>query len=199
MTAKRHPLHEDLLALFSTTVLVSLGVHLLSSVGLITGGLAGMALLLAEISPWGFGLCFALLNLPFYVLALLELGWRFTLNTIICVLLVATLSEWIHLLVALDTVQPAFAAIAGGVLIGFGMLIVFRHQASLGGVGILAYYLQNRFGWRAGYVQLAVDLTILAGGASVLPLPLLAMSVLGAVVLNAVLAVNHRPGRHRVA
>ena len=108
MTAKRHPLHEDLLAFFSTTVLVSLGVHLLSSVGLITGGLAGMALLLADISPWGFGLCFALLNLPFYVLALLELGWRFTLNTIICVLLVATLSEWIHLLVALDTVQPAF-------------------------------------------------------------------------------------------
>ncbi len=199
MNQKRHPLHEDALAFASTMVLVTLGVSLLSKVGLITGGLAGFALLLAKLTPFGFGPLFAVLNLPFYILAFKELGARFTINTVICVLLVSAFSEYIHLFFDIQMVHPAFAAVAGGVLIGFGMLIVFRHQASLGGIGILTYYLQNRFGWRAGYIQLAMDLMILSIGFFTLDTPTLLMSILAAVVLNSILAINHKPGRYNVA
>lgn len=199
LNQKRHPLHEDALAFASTMVLVTLGVEMLSKVGLITGGLAGFALLLAKLTPFGFGPLFAVLNLPFYVLAFKELGARFTVNTIICVLLVSVFSEYIGHFIEIQAIDPAFAAIAGGVLIGFGMLIVFRHQASLGGIGILTYYLQNRFGWRAGYVQLGMDLGILSIGFFTLDISTLLMSVLAAVVLNSVLAINHKPGRYNIA
>lgn len=79
---------------------------------------------------------------------------------------------------------------------GMGFLVLFRHRCSLGGVGIMALYLQDRFGWRAGKVQMAVDCCIvLAALVTVEPLRVL-WSVIGAVALNLVLAMNHRPGRY---
>lgn len=67
---------------------------------------------------------------------------------------------------------------------------------SAGGVGILALYLQDRYGWRAGKVQMAVDCCIvLLALWSVEPLRV-AWSIAGAVALNLVLAMNHRPGRY---
>ena len=38
--------------------------------------------------------------------------------------------------------------------------MLFRHRASLGGVGIVALWLQQEKGWRAGKVQMAVDCAI---------------------------------------
>lgn len=197
--SQHHPLHEDLLAFISTTVMVSLGVYLLSQAGLITGGIAGLSLLVSELTGLSFGLLFTVLNAPFYILAVIELGWRFTINTICCVGMVSIFAEQLFRVLEINYLNPAFAAVAGGMLIGFGMLIVFRHQASLGGVGIMAYYLQNRLGWRAGVVQMVVDAGIFAVGLFVLPWPQLLVSLLGAFTLNSVLAVNHRPGRYRVA
>jgi len=84
----------------------------------------------------------------------------------------------------------------GGALAGVGLLMLFRHDASLGGVSILALWLQDRFGIRAGMVQLAVDVAILVTSFFVAPPATVALSVLGALALNLVLAINHRPGRY---
>jgi uncharacterized membrane-anchored protein YitT (DUF2179 family) len=89
-----------------------------------------------------------------------------------------------------------FAGAVGGMLFGIGILILFRHRASLGGFNILVLYLQERYGWKAGNLQMALDLSILASAALRLPWPLLAASILGAVILNFVLTVNHRPDRY---
>jgi len=77
-----------------------------------------------------------------------------------------------------------------------GLLALFRHGAGLGGVNILVAFLQERFGLRAGYVQLGIDLLILASGAFVVSLGQLAWSVGGAVVFNMILGINHKPGRY---
>lgn len=77
---------------------------------------------------------------------------------------------------------------------------MFRHRCSLGGVGIAALYLQGTLGgWRAGKVQMAVDCCIvLLALWTVEPLRV-AWSIAGAVALNPVLAMNHRPGRYMAA
>jgi uncharacterized membrane-anchored protein YitT (DUF2179 family) len=82
---------------------------------------------------------------------------------------------------------------------GVGLLILFRHRASLGGFNILVLYLQERRGWRAGYVQLALDCVILALSIPVISASSAAISILGAAVLNVSLALNHRPGRYVAA
>ena len=69
-------------------------------------------------------------------------------------------------------------------------------RASLGGLNVLVLWLQDRFGWRAGKVQMAIDVAILlAASPWVGPLQL-GLSVLGALALNFALAVNHRPERY---
>jgi uncharacterized membrane-anchored protein YitT (DUF2179 family) len=76
------------------------------------------------------------------------------------------------------------------------MLMLFRHRASLGGLNVMALYLQDKAGWSAGKVQMALDCLIVLGGLVVADVPRVAFSILGAVVLNLALAINHRPGRY---
>ena len=192
----RHSLFEDAQGLFTGTVLASLGVMLLAKAGLITGGVAGMAFLLHYAFGWSFGLGFFLMNLPFYYLAYKRLGRAFTIKTFVAIGLLALLTEYQPKLLEIGHVNPVWAAVLGGLLIGMGMLALFRHRASLGGVGIVALYLQDRFGWRAGLVQLAVDLVILAVSFLVASPFIVFCSVISALALNFFIAVNHRTDRY---
>jgi uncharacterized membrane-anchored protein YitT (DUF2179 family) len=92
--------------------------------------------------------------------------------------------------------QPLYAGVMGGFLIGAGLLMLFRHNASLGGINILALFLQQRQGWRAGKVQMAIDCLIVAAAFAWVEPQQIAISVLGAIALNLVVAVNHKPGRY---
>jgi uncharacterized membrane-anchored protein YitT (DUF2179 family) len=84
----------------------------------------------------------------------------------------------------------------GGLLAGVGLLVLFRHQASLGGINVLVLYLQERYGLRAGVVQLCLDALILAASIPTISFRAVAISLLGAAVLNLTLAINHKPGRY---
>jgi uncharacterized membrane-anchored protein YitT (DUF2179 family) len=86
--------------------------------------------------------------------------------------------------------------VLGGFLIGFGLLALLRHQASVGGVNILAQWLQQAKGFSAGKVQMSVDLVVVLTAFWVLPPMQVAQSVVGAVAIGAILALNHRPGRY---
>ena len=84
----------------------------------------------------------------------------------------------------------------GGLLMGVGFIVLFRHQASLGGVNILALYVQDRYGVRAGKLQLAIDLTVLAASVFIVSPLALAASVIGVTALNMVIWLNHRRDRY---
>lgn len=192
----RHRPHEDVQALFTGTLFVALGVIMFRECGLLTGGTAGLAFLLHYATGWNFSLLFFLINLPFYGLALRRMGRVFTLKTFAAVGLLAALAQWVPQWIHIDQLSTGFAAVAGGLLMGTGMLILFRHRASLGGFNVLVLWLQERFGWRAGKVQMAFDCAIVLAAFAVVDWRQIAWSVLGAVVLNMTLAINHRPGRY---
>lgn len=192
----RHTPLEDAIAFLSATALVALGVAFFENAGLVTGGTAGLALLLSYRSGIGFGPAFVLVNLPFFALAVFRMGWRFTLKTVAAVVLLAGISELQRPLLGLGTVQAAYAAPVGGLLIGVGLLILFRHRGSLGGFNVLALYLQARMGWRAGWVQLGLDAAVVLLSLAVVPPAIVAVSLVGALTLNLTLAINHRPGRY---
>ena len=61
---------------------------------------------------------------------------------------------------------------------------------------MLALYLQQTRGWRAGTVQMAADCVIVGLSIFIVPPMAVMISVLGAVAVNLVIAVNHRPGRY---
>lgn len=193
---ERHSTYEDAIAIVVGTMFMALGVVIYTKAVLLAGSTAGLALLLQYASGIGFWWLFFAINLPFYILAVRKLGWAFTLRTFAAVTLVSVFTRLTSDLVSFSHLDPLYAAIMGGALSGTGLLILFRHRTGLGGINVLAIYLQDRFGIRAGYFQLAVDLAILAAAAFVIPPDRLALSVLGAVVVNMTLAINHRPGRY---
>ncbi|MBR3369382.1 MAG: YitT family protein [Rhodobacteraceae bacterium] len=168
------------------------GLLVLTGAGLVTGQTAGLAVLISYATGWSFGAVFFVINIPFYILAWVRLGREFTIKTLLSVTLISVLSAVMGDLVTVIPQNPAIAAVLFGMITGAGLLAIFRHRASLGGVGIVAYDLQERFGWRAGLVQLGFDLVLFAVAFLILPLNLVVWSLLGAVVLNAILAINHR-------
>ena len=182
--APRHSAVDDAQGLFTGTLVVSLALLLLRQAGLVTGGTAGAALVAHYALGLPFGLAFFIFNLPFYWLAWKRMGPAFTLKTLVAVALLSGLSDGLPRMLTLQAIEPLFAAVGGGLLAGVGLLILFRHRASLGGLNVLVLWLQERFGWRAGHVQLAIDLAILLAAWPVIDLPRLALSVVGAAAMN---------------
>ena len=195
----RHSRFEDAQALLTGTLFVALGVALFKQVGMLTGGTVGIAFLLHYISGWPFGALFFCVNLPFYWLAWRRMGRAFTVKTVLAVAMMAVLAEILPRWLQFASLNAWFAAIAGGLLIGAGMLILFRHRASLGGLNVLVLYLQERYGWRAGYVQAGLDGVILLCGLAFVSCDRIGLSLLGMAAINAAMAINHRPGRYMAA
>ena len=164
--------------------------------GLLTGGTAGLAFLTHYASGVDFGLAFFCINLPFYVFAWKRMGAAFTVKTFAAVALLSLFVHFLPLGLSFATLSVPLAVVLGGLLIGAGMLMLFRHKASLGGLNVLVLYLQDRMGWRAGKIQMALDSLIVLGAFFVADWERVAWSILGAVVLNMTLAINHRPGRY---
>jgi uncharacterized membrane-anchored protein YitT (DUF2179 family) len=192
----RHTRYEDALALVIGTLFVSLGVNLYSHAGLLSGSTAGMAFLIHYVSGLPFGLVFFCINIPFYYFAFRRMGLRFTGKTFAAVALVSGMSMLHPLFVGYDHLQLFYAAILGGLLMGTGFVVLFRHGASLGGVNVVALYLQDRHGIRAGKLQMGVDLVIVLASLFVVTPMVLLASVCGAVAANLVIMLNHRPGRY---
>jgi uncharacterized membrane-anchored protein YitT (DUF2179 family) len=195
--APPHSAVEDAAALLVGSFLLAWALLLLRQAEAVSGGLAGVAFLVAALTPVPLGVAFFLINLPFYGLAVRRLGRGFTLRTLACVTLTSVLAELLPQVVRVS--MPLWLATAfAGLSLGIGFLVLFRHRASAGGFGILAFHLQERFGWRAGHVQMAFDAVVVVGALLVVGPRLAAASLLGVVVVNAVLAMNHRPGRYLV-
>lgn len=191
-TPRKHTALADAQGLFFGTSMAAFGVLILTHLGLVTGQTAGLAILLSYMTGFGFGPVFFALNLPFYWLGLRRMGWRFTIKTFVAVGLVTVMSMNLPKYLTLDYLHPVVGAILFGMVTGAGLLALFRHGASLGGVGIVALYLQDKTGFRAGWTQLLFDAVVFALAFTVIaPLPVL-YSMLGALVVNLVIAINHR-------
>lgn len=192
-----HTLLEDLVGFLTGTFVVSLGLFLLSTGQTVTGGTAGLSLLIGyhqTVLP--FGAVFALVNAPFFLLAIARKGWGFALRSGIAIAMVSGWTALHPLALRVDSLDPFYAALGGSTLAGIGVLILFRHGSSLGGFNIIALILQERLGWRAGWVLMALDAAVvLLSLTAVDPFRVL-VSAAGVVVLNLILALNHRPGRY---
>lgn len=195
----RHTPIEDALAFLTGTALVALSVQFLQSSGLITGQIAGLSLVLSYWGDWPFGVVFFVLNLPFYFFAVARMGWAFTVKTFVAVALLSVLSEATGRLLTLDVGHPALAAFLAGITAGTGLLVLFRHGATLGGIGIMALYIQDRLGIRAGLIQLGFDSLVFVLAAFLFPAPIVLWSLAGAALLNVIILMNHRRDRYVAA
>lgn len=194
--AAQHSYLEDIVALLVGAMLAALGVQILKASHLLVGGVAGLAFLAHYVWHVPFGTAFFLINLPFFAMSARRMGWIFTVKALAGIATLSALSNLQPELLHIDAEFPAYAAIAGGLLLGVGFLIIFRHGFSAGGTSIVAMRLFQTRGLPVGRTLLVFDLMILlasawsVGGASA------AWSFIGVAALNMVIVMNFNAGRY---
>jgi len=194
--ARRHTLLDDAYAFYTGTALITLGMMLLKSAGLVTAGVAGIALILSYIVHWPVGLLFTLVNLPFFAFGAITMGRTFIIKSVIAstaisLALIATAHA-----IAIASISMPFASIMGGTAIGVGILAIARHGSGVGGTIILSLWLYRTRGINVGVVALAIDLVILTAAAFVVAPMILLWSAVSAVAIHLTLFAWHRPGRY---
>ncbi len=191
-----HSKIEDMLAMIVGTFIVSLGLMFMQSAHILTGGTAGLALLLHYTTGVKFSILFFLVNLPFYYLGYKKLGVAMVVKTMIAVGLLSVMTEIHPMFFHIQSLTPLYATILASVLMGIGLLILFRHRASLGGFNLLALFIQEHYQIAAGKVQMALDACVLIASCLYVPIPLVMISLVGGVILNVILTMNHRKDRY---
>lgn len=193
---EHHSLIEDAQGIAYGATMAAFGIVILTHLGLVTGQTAGLAVLISYATGWSFGPVFFAINLPFYALGYLRMGAAFVAKTFGAVALLSVLSLWMPGQISFSSLNPWLGAALFGCVSGSALLALFRHGASLGGVGIVALMLQDRLGWRAGWVQLGFDAVLFAAAFLVIAPRLVVISFLGALVVNLIVAINHRRDRY---
>ena len=85
--------------------------------------------------------------------------------------------------------DPLFGALAGGVLAGLGLSLLFMGQSSLGGTGVLTVYLQQRYGWDPGKLNFCFDAVIVGSSMLVVGAGEALFSALSIVVVSSVISL----------
>ena len=191
-----HSRVEDVYALVVGCILLTLGLVFLKAAGLVTGGIAGIALLVSYIVPLSPGVLFTIINIPFFIFAYRAMGPAFMWKTIIVNGGIAAFSLAMGFGLHIAHIEPLFAAIVGGTVIGMGILSLARHGAGVGGTGVLTLWLYKRHGINAGLTQIAMDCVILAISLIVITPAQLGWSALSAAAISGILIAWHRPGRY---
>ncbi|PKP05093.1 MAG: YitT family protein [Bacteroidetes bacterium HGW-Bacteroidetes-6] len=127
------------------------------------GGVYGIAIVLHYVLDLPIGLVGLAIDIPLTIIAIRILGPKFGVKTIAGFVL---LSGWISLLEftwgyePLVEGDPLLSAIFGGLLIGFGLGLIFRSKASSGGSDIVAMILNKYTGISVGQLLIVVDAAI---------------------------------------
>ena len=124
-------------------VAVALEMFLLPN-KIIDGGVIGISMMVSYVTKWNLGLLIFCINIPFMLIALRSLGKKFIINTFIATALLSVATN-----VAIN-LQPAtndllLATVFGGILLGLGVGLILRNNASLDGTEMLSIVLSKRF------------------------------------------------------
>ena len=191
-----HTLIEDAYALLAGVLFAVIGMVLLKSAGLVTGGVAGIALLVSYLIPLPVGVLFTLINIPFFMFGFITMGARFTCKSLLGSVMIMGLLQVMPHALSIGYVNPAFAAVAGGTLCGMAILAFARHGAGVGGTGIVTLWLQKKYAINAGRSQILIDSAILIVSTTVVAPDRAAWSALSAVAMSGMVMAWHRPGRY---
>ncbi len=193
----RHSVLDDAYGMFIGIALAATGVAILGKSGLITGGIAGMALLVSFITQYTPSVLVPVINIPFLLFALLSMGRSFTLKSVIVSLLLGLAISLVSPVLNLSGIHAGIGSVLGGTFLGMGILCLARHNASVGGTGAVVLWVQRRFSVNAGVSQLLCDCVLFLVAACYLPLEKLAWSFIGTLAMNFILISWHKPGRYR--
>lgn len=155
------------LIMVGTFIMAAGFVLFISPYKLAPGGVYGIAIILHHLFGLPIGLSALAMDIPLTILGIKFLGPRFGIKTIVgfsATSMWVTLLEWTYGYEPLVENDALLSAIFGGVLIGFGLGLVFKSRATSGGSDIIAMILAKYFQISLGQLLIIVDSVIVLLG-----------------------------------
>ena len=130
---------------------------------MVTGGTAGLALLLHYITPLTIGSLIALINLPLLILGSRYLGKMFAIRTVITIVLISLFIDFFAQIIKLEPfiLDTILSSIFGGIFIGLGLALVIKGNSSAGGSTIIAKIISSKTEIKPAQVILVIDTIII--------------------------------------
>lgn len=123
-------------------VAVALEMFLLPN-KIIDGGVIGISMMVSYITKWNLGLLIFCINIPFMLIALKALGKKFIINTFIATALLS-LATNLTINIHPATNDLILATVFGGILLGLGVGLILRNNASFDGTEMLSIVLSKK-------------------------------------------------------
>ncbi|MBR1865301.1 MAG: YitT family protein [Lachnospiraceae bacterium] len=126
------------------------------------GGVVGISVILSHTIGGVTGTWYFLLNIPIVLLGWWKFGGRLILDTFYAVALNAVFTNLFGILPAV-TRTPLLAALAGSILVGTGIGLVFKTGATTGGMDIIIKILRRKYRFlKTGTLFLTIDVMVVA-------------------------------------
>lgn len=109
---------------------------------IIDGGVIGISMMVHYVTKWNLGLLIFGINIPFILLALKKLGAKFILQTLFATAMLAFATNVFHGFHV--TEDLILSAIFGGIILGLGVGIILRNNASLDGTEMLSITISKK-------------------------------------------------------
>ena len=151
---------QTLIQLTLGAVLAALSVEtFLAPNNLFDGGVVGISMILSHLTGFSLGLLNIVLNLPFLLIGLRELGRKFVLKASYSMLVFSLCTmQFEHLSHA--TNDTLLATAFGGVLLGIGVGLVLRGGGCLDGTEVVGILVNRRAGISTGTVVLLINVGV---------------------------------------
>ncbi len=163
--------------IFFGSIILAMGfVFFITPYRIVPGGIYGIAIVIHYLTkglipflPQGFpiGLMGLIINIPLIIIAIRILGPRFGMKTIIGIILSSLFIDLLTILWGEDPLvkdDAMLSAVFGGILIGFGLGLIFKSKATSGGTDIIAMIASKYSRIPLGHLLIIVDTVIVVFG-----------------------------------
>ena len=157
---------KNLLYMIIGTIISALAINIfLTPAKISTGGASGVGVILFNLYKIPISLTVIALNIPLFIIALKNIGLKFSINAIIgtgLLSLMIQLTSPLSYAKWLNFSEDLFlSSIFGGILMGLGLALVFKGEGSTGGSDLLAQIIyKKRSTASIGQLLLLIDAVI---------------------------------------
>jgi uncharacterized membrane-anchored protein YitT (DUF2179 family) len=130
---------------------------------IVPGGVSGIAMILRFLYNTPVGIVAIILNIPLFIIALRVLGISFGIKSVGAIIYTNLLIDFLVYSVKIETPtdNTVLAALYGGILLGLGLGLIFRSDASTGGTDIAGQILSRYTNMSVGMWIMIVDFLVI--------------------------------------
>jgi len=154
----------NLLYIIMGSIFCAIGVvYFLVPNSLITGGTAGLALLLHHLTPFTIGTWMFLINVPLVLLGTKYFGKMYAIKSVATIVLISILIDVLNEVLKLPAItnETLLGSIFGGIFIGLGIGFIIKGKSSAGGSTIIATIIASKTKYKASEAMLFIDAAVI--------------------------------------